>query len=232
MSKYYKEYIKLKANHIQSIDSEYEQAINKARDKGAAHSKFLSELNKRFVSVQNKLGLHNRLMLDVQEIYDHDNTKEYSEIFNEKINVIPRLSRMAILKDVSYYEALNESFVRIRVKGQILNSHVIEPATNDIPTASVDGDTKPQWKGGETEFVQLIYSLFEAGYLTNNKKAITKLVEEAAKAFSFNLGSYWQQNFSSSINDTSVSYDPEIFENIHQAFNKYRDKRIEKKKKM
>jgi hypothetical protein len=89
-----------------------------------------------------------------------------------------------------------------------------------------------KWEGqNETEFVQLIYSLFEAGYISNQNHEITKLVTQIASLFNFQLGKNWQSNLSKSINNTNFEYRPEIFDKIEQGFRNYRDKKINKNKK-
>ena len=82
----------------------------------------------------------------------------------------------------------------------------------------------------ETEFVQFVYGLHKAGYITNTGDTITKIVPQVAEAFNLKLGKYWQSNLSESVHDRNNDYDPGIFKKIAEGYNKYKDEQRNKKK--
>lgn len=89
-----------------------------------------------------------------------------------------------------------------------------------------------RWVGtNKTAFVQHVYALFEAGLVTNESKEVTKLVEEMASIFKVELGKNWQSNHSKSINNRNNDYEPEIFDNLKQAYARYSNKLLTGKNK-
>ena len=81
-------------------------------------------------------------------------------------------------------------------------------------------------RDNKTEFVQLIYALYEAGYINNEESQKTKLVTQLSSLFNFDVGKHWQSNLTKSINDRNADYVPDIFQNLTKAFIEYRDKHV------
>jgi hypothetical protein len=92
---------------------------------------------------------------------------------------------------------------------------------------------KLHWGGiQQTEFAQLIYALFESGYIVDKEKiGKIKIVERMSIFFNFPLTKNWRDNLSSSINNTNNNYEPDIFKNIQSGWDTYRDKRLETNRK-
>lgn len=86
-------------------------------------------------------------------------------------------------------------------------------------------------KDNKNEFVQLIYGLYQAGFINDGKGEITKIVEELAEVFGVSLGKNWQSNHSASIHKAKHDYQPLIFHKIRQAYEAYTQSLIEDKKK-
>ena len=105
----------------------------------------------------------------------------------------------------------------------------------DEHTSIEEYENGVQWKGNnKTEFVQFVYALFEAGLITNDSREVTKLVEQLATIFKFDLGNNWQSNHSKSINNRNNDYEPEIFDRIKKAYSAYTEalmQGIKKRKK-
>ena len=80
----------------------------------------------------------------------------------------------------------------------------------------------------ETEFVQFVYGLHKAGYLTNTGDTITKIVPQVAEAFNLKLGKNWQSNLSESVHGRNNDYNPEIFGKIAEGYNRYKDEQAKK----
>jgi hypothetical protein len=92
---------------------------------------------------------------------------------------------------------------------------------------------KLHWGGSEqTEFVQLIYSMIESGYITDKDKiGKYKIVQRFARFFNFPLNKNWEDNLSSSIHDRNNDYVPEIFRRLKSGWTIYRDYRLSINKK-
>jgi hypothetical protein len=92
---------------------------------------------------------------------------------------------------------------------------------------------KLHWGGNkQTEFAQLIYALFESGYIVDNDNiGKIKIVERMSKFLNFPLTKTWRDDVSSSIHDRNNDYEPEIFKIIQSGWATYRDCRLETKRK-
>ena len=86
-------------------------------------------------------------------------------------------------------------------------------------------------KDNKNDFVQLIYSLHEAGFINGGKGEITKITESLAGVFGVNLGDNWQTNHSKSIHHANSGYEPPIFRKIKKAYQQYSESQIENKNK-
>lgn len=89
-----------------------------------------------------------------------------------------------------------------------------------------------RWVGSKnkTQFVQLIYALHEAGYLTNEENQIGKLVEDLGEVFKVNLGENWQKNHSNAIHRSNSDYEPKVFKILAESYSKYSINLIEEKR--
>ena len=100
-------------------------------------------------------------------------------------------------------------------------------------TKQISPTSSLKWlSSNETEFVQFIYALKEAGFVGNDDKGMENLVMDFSKAFNFTLGEHWQSNHSSSIHKANADYSPEIFDKLKQAYFNFRLEKIDKKKKI
>ena len=86
-------------------------------------------------------------------------------------------------------------------------------------------------KDNKNEFVQLIYGLYQAGFINEGKGEITKITEALAEVFDISLGKNWQSNLSASIHKSNNDRQGLIFHKIQEAYKQYTESLIEHKKK-
>jgi hypothetical protein len=126
-------------------------------------------------------------------------------------------------KKLALNRALTEFVERIKQMEKLANEqdeNALAPSTRK----------NTYWIGAEeTEFVQLIYALVEAKRLPEKGK--TKMVEEIAAFFGLTLSGDWQSNLSKSIHERNSDYEPAIFDELSEAWERYAGRREDKKKK-
>ena len=84
------------------------------------------------------------------------------------------------------------------------------------------------WIGTEeTEFVQLIYALVEAGRLRRKNKTI--MVMKIATFLGIELSKNWDSNLSKSKNERNYDYKPAIFEDLLQGWKRYENQKGRKR---
>lgn len=173
------------------------------------------------------LGNNHSILTDIQDELDADRTKQFKEVFNKAIskkknsesdNLIEKLSVLAA------YEEMNSFLIKCGLK------YIAERQPNEKDKTEQVSDFK--WKNiTSVDFVQIIYGLFHAGILTNEKNEITRLVSDAAKSLRFNLSDNWQILLSENVNSRNADYQPKIFQNAGRGFDEYRNTQIEKNRK-
>lgn len=88
-------------------------------------------------------------------------------------------------------------------------------------------ETKKYWIGAEsTEFVQLMYALIEAGRL--QKKDKTKMIENIATFLGLELSKEWSSNLSKSVHSRNNDYEPPIFNDLKNGWDRYTSKKTTK----
>ena len=128
-----------------------------------------------------------------------------------------------IIERLAEYQALSDFIEKLRQHEQNLN-----PKDSTQKTQQ----TTLQWKKeNQTEFIQLIYALYDAGYITNAEGKITQIVKEFAQVFNVKLSEHWISNLSKSYIERNADYMPEIFGELEKAFEKQRDAKAEKQHK-
>jgi len=75
----------------------------------------------------------------------------------------------------------------------------------------------------EIDFVRIVYALIEAGYLESGKAKKEKTVESFAEKLNFNLSKSWKSNFSQTGSRKEGYNHFEIFDNLKNSFQKYRE---------
>jgi len=219
MKNRYKNYISKREKLISEKTKVINNAIKNARNINTAVAKLYDEEREIFNELIKTLaasGLTD-FFRDFQVALDLDKNKTEQIVFDGlllnhedidlKIGLLAEFS--ATKKIIQYIEDQREI--------------VIEKLENE----------KLHWGGNEqTEFAQLIYALFESGYIVDNDKiGKIKIVERMSKFFNFPLTKNWRDDVSSSIHDRNNDYEPDIFKIIQSGWATYRDYRLEAKRK-
>ena len=223
---------KLAENYLNGYVTEYKKKVKKAKEgfQAKAHYAYKDNIErKEHIKIQNDLGSNGHFFFEIQDELEDDNDKEFASVFNEKFQSVSSVNKKKLLEDLARLESLNRLIKFLSQDGiKYRNVQVDEYTKSEIDKLI----STIKWNGNiELEFVQLIYSLHEAGYLTNKENQITTLVKQVAKAFNYELNDHWQSNLSDSVNNRNTDYQPKIFEKIIKGFATYRDKQIEINKK-
>lgn len=222
---YYAKFIQLRDEHFAKLKTDYLAFIKKAKDKAFAHSEFHAGFfrEKKLAALQFENEV--QFMQAVVQMDKLDKAKGAEKIFNELYKVVAAVSkRETLIYEIASYEA--------KQKFQLYYDKESMKYTPTEKAPKPDSKPSPlKWKGTSiTEFVQLVYALHEAGYIINEEKEKTKLVEQFAKLLNYDVGDYWQTYLSSSVNDTNADYVPQIFEELKKSWNNYRLTQVNKEK--
>lgn len=223
---YYNQFLKEKETIVTSLLKDYNEKNEKAQDgyQDNVRNKFLNNLYPLTREKQTELGtINQRFFLDLEETLLEDKHKNIELEFEKKFNLIEG-DKVLILKKLTELQAYLEVIQTIRAQGKDVES------ASELSEGEEVINTPIHWKGKELEFVQLVYSLFEAGYLKNDKEEITNLVKQIAKAFNYRLSESWQSNLSDCVLNRNSDYEPKIFGKLIESFNAYRKERIENHK--
>lgn len=226
MKSSYKNFLKQKDLTLKKLIGEYEQGILKARDKSLKHRTIYNQLNNEHRVLQSKLASNSRIIIESEDAYALGDLKEMDELFDERIKVLK--NKKEIIDLLAQLYGISE-FFNYWKKMDSVYRELTEEKTVENP---IEKNISPLiWCGeNSTEFLQLIYSLYEAGLVTNKSNKKTELVSQFAKAFNVKLSDNWQSNLSKSINERNYNYVPEIFERIKKSFIRYRDRQLAKNK--
>jgi hypothetical protein len=231
---YYTEYDKISNDLFNERKEEYMQYVDKARDWKTAHQKFVDTVTIPMINQYN-IELRNFGMVDInffndlEEVYKLDKTKDRPQIFNDMVQKIEQSKRNESVLHLSRmnFQAKWVSFWLDQYKQR---DRIHEYAPNE-EIYNEEFQSPVSWKAdNETEFVQLIYALYEAGYIEHEEKGMTKLIEDFAYLLNFPLGKNWQVNHSTSIHKRNSDYAPQIFDKLNKAYEDFRIKKINKKK--
>lgn len=219
MKNIYNNYI----SKTEKLIAEKTKAINKtfknARNINTAVAKLYDEERVVFNELQNKIediGLSS-FFRDIEIALDLDKKTTEKMAFDERMfNDADTDLKIEILAQFSATK---------RIIQFIDDQREVEIEKSEIE--------KLHWGGIEqTEFVQLIYSMIESGFITDKDKiGKYKIVQRFARFFNFPLNKNWEDNLSSSVNDRNNSYEPEIFNRLKTGWTNYRDSRLEINKK-
>lgn len=210
----------------------YLEKLRRARDdfKQKAHVNFVKHINEAYQSLQQKLGSKNqRFLIEIRDELEDDKDLDFELLFNQKFESLIDTNKNIFLKDIAKLEALDLMYTYSKNAG--LKYRKYEENLENTAVKNIQESTRTiKWTGKDLELVQLIYSLREGGFLTNENDEITSLVNQVATAFNHKLSDYWQSNLSDSVNNRNNDYMPTIFQKLPKAFNDYRDKLLANKK--
>ena len=197
--------------------------IKGAKSKNAALDEFKSSVldveQKKLLSV---LGEHSEFMKKLHEFKRINNTMDISEAFIFNLNTMALKNKKAFISNIARYDAICDFY---KFWNQKYFHFIGAKAEKALKHQIRKQQRKVTWKGKrETDFVQLVYALFEAGYISNTQSEIIGMVEQLAKTFNLQLSKDWKSNFSKNLNCGKSGCRPEIFINIERGFNRYCEK--------
>lgn len=218
----YEFFSKYKKENFKKLKTDYESAVKKARNKNLVSNEYYNSLSRtRYNEVQTELGENKNILLLIKDEMDIDIKKDFSKLFNNKINKIPTKNKKKTIALLAELDAMNDFF-------EYWNTHEL----NSLKKEEVQTKEKILWKGNnETEFIQLIYMLYHSKLLSNESREITKLVKQVAKIFNLELGNNWESNLSNSIGRRNTDYKPQIISKLNNAWEEYSALKLDKKKK-
>jgi hypothetical protein len=242
----------LLTRYIASIERNLQIRYMEARDKEHVQTEIQDEI--KFFSDILPSGLEKESLVDIfltaykrgkdinetfsrirKEFGEVNDIKPFRKIENGKAIAIYLTEEERELKELALNQRkLMKFLVRVTAYKTIekrLPTMFLEPKAGKNLT-SVNQSVK--WTGSKdnkNEFVQLVYSLHEAGLINNGKGEITKTVEAMAELFDLKLSQNWQSNHSASIHKAKSDYEPPVFNRIKKAYKEYTEGLIEEKKK-
>lgn len=220
MKNLYQEYTAIKETIILNKSSEIDNLITKAKSPYAILSKKKEAELKEFYQIQSELttlSLH-RFFIEVEDLQNSDSAITEKMAFLQCLGDL-NADQQKIITLLGRYSASKEIILIIEAKWK-----------DDEQVSQIK---KIHWGGSEqTEFVQLIYSMIESGYIID-KDRIGKYetVKRFADFFNFKLNKNWKDDLSSSIHDRNTDYKPEIFKKLMTGWIIYRDNRLDNKKR-
>lgn len=233
------------------IEQSIKSNLKKARDKEAVWQQMESELDFYI----NFLQVNNSRLLEVFSA-QYKRGEEIGKIichirktFGENVPDVLPFKRLENGKKITLYiseedKALKQLVLNDRKLIKLIIRYIV---TTDIKkrlpglcSEAEQPEIKKQhhpivkWTGtkdNKNEFVQLVYGLYQAGYINEGKGEITKIVETLSDVFNIPLGENWQSNHSASIHKVKNDYQAPIFRKIQEAYQQYTESLIESKKR-
>ena len=216
----YNYYVKTRTEIVNQRKNDFTVEYEKARSKNIVVANWLDVLIEESNlihkdAVQN--GLEN-FRREWDNIYELDSGINLEKAFEETIaKFFPNLSvdQIGLICRIDANIELSEFIESMR----IYTNH--DPIDYPRPVNKF-------WIGTEeTEFVQLIYALIEADRLNNKDKI--KMTQAIADFLGFPLSNDWQSKLSHSIHQGNFDKKPRIFGDLDKAWEKYKDRQINKK---
>lgn len=210
MKNKYETFNSIKCNEIKRLENDLKEKVDKAVKKQYAKESYLENLNLNYAKMQRDFYSLSRFLIELEQNQelglDLNQTRKEFEKLNSK--EIVNLAHLSGIRDFLH---------------DIYKTKNVKEKTNNKKSTIV-------WKGkNQTEFVQLIYSLFHSQTLTIEGNEKTKLVEEIAIYFNIKLSEHWQSNLSKAVNKRNNDYEPQIIETIKLGYNNFK-KEIKDKK--
>lgn len=218
----YELFSKYKEDKFENLKSDYLEAVKKARNQKQVSIDFQDNLIRNlYKQIQTQLGNHHNVIILIKDQLERDENKSFEQEFNKISKSFQAKEKKKIIQLLAELDAMNEFF-------DFWNNREL----NSKKELHNDKKEKIIWKGkNQTEFVQLVYMLFDSNLITNESNLITKLVPEMAELLNFELTKSWKNDMSSNIHKTNNDYVPPIIKKLKKAYDEHKDKKIEKKRK-
>lgn len=210
MKKKYETFNSIKSNEIKKLENDLKEKVDKALKKQYAKESYLENLNLVYAKMQRDFYSLSRFLIELEQNLELGLDLNQSKKEFEKLNSkeIVNLAHLSAIRDFLH---------------DIYKTKGVKEKTNNKKSTIV-------WKGkNQTEFVQLIYSLFHSQTLTIEGNEKTKLVEEIAIYFNIKLSEHWQSNLSKAVNKRNNDYEPQIFNTIKTGYSNFKKEIMDKK---
>ena len=216
----YDYYLTAKADVVDQRKIEFMLEYDKARSKNTVVANWIDALRDEINLIQRDLvqnGLGN-FKREWDNTYELDSGIDEGQAFDQTVaNCFPDLN-IEQIDLISQIDALSELVKFIESNRIYLDQDIFEKPRS----------VNKYWIGTEeTEFVQLIYALIEADRLNDKEK--TKMTQAIANFLGFPLSNDWQSKLSHSIHQGNFDKKPKIFGDLEKAWEKYKDRQINKK---
>jgi hypothetical protein len=219
MTNWYHIYSAKKSLLLTELEVEIHSGVSRAKEESTFLSKFKEKYNSEYIEIQKQLSDLNliRFFTELKENLDLDNELSEEMGFNTlfQISNSPNENNIEIL---AKYVAIDEILYQID-----------KEKIKHIQNQKISGIF---WNGTvQTEFVQFIYGMIEADYISDKEKlGKIEIVNRLSNFFNFPLSKYWQDNLSSSIHDRNNDTESKIFSKFQKGWERYRDQQILKVK--
>ena len=222
MKNHYDQFQDLATKYLNEYKVEYDNKLNNAIEtkKAMVHRNYLDYLIRdKKIKIEGVLGQKFRIIHKLEEEYGINSSLSKEDIFNQKIEVYPKNEHKKLIENLAKYDVIIKFYDHINKDSPYA---IKTKESEELPI----NNTGIKWKEGATkvEFIQLVYALHESGLLRNEKQHVTKLVEELAFLFKFDLGINWQQIHTDNKNNRSHGYEIKIFDELKKSYKKYLDK--------
>lgn len=222
MKSYYDQFQDLATKYFNEYKVEYDNKLNNAIEtkKAIVHKNYLDYLIRdKKIKIEGVLGQKFRIIHELEEEYGLNLSLSKEDIFNQKIEAYPKNEHKKLIENLAKYDVIIKFYDHIN-KDSPYAIKTKESETLPVNTTGI------KWKEGSTkiDFIHIVYALHESGLLRNEKEQVTKLVEELAFLFKFDLGINWQQIHTDSKNNRSHGYEIKIFNELEKSYKKYLDK--------
>jgi hypothetical protein len=210
MKNNFKQFNSIKTSNIITLNKEFKEAINKARNKSYAESLFVEKTNTAYRIMQNEFTSFSRFLTEIEEKKELDINfyadKEFDKFNSNDIQTIAIIAATKSFLTAYYKSKDNKKEIR-------------------------DGKSEIQWKGeSQIEFILLIMSLYESKMISNSDDKINKLINQVAEVLNFDLRSNWRSLLSETLKERVEDYKPTIIEKIESGFDILRNKSILRRK--
>lgn len=222
MDNSYKTFEKLSLKYFEAYKVAYLKKISNAIEskRPVVHQKFLDYLiYTDKLKIESDLGQNFTIINELEEEFGIDSSLSKSDIFNQKISLYPKKHQKKLIENLAKLDSIIKFYYQISKD----STYSIKTKEYDNFQANITGI---KWKEGatKTDFIQLVYALHESGLLRNEKQHVTKLVEELAVLFNFDLGVNWKQIHTDSKKNRNNGYEIKIFNELEKSYKKYLDK--------
>ena len=220
MTEPYYKFKELKQSFFQHYKKELLQLLKEAKNKNQT----LNHYKESFMMPEldfweSKLGMHSGFMKKVDDFIHTDQSMKLPESFDFNFHALPTNLKKHFIDDLAKYEALKDL-------GKLWNhkyfTYIGQKEKKSLQYKMGKEKTKLIWNDKNSiGFIQLVYALFEAGYISNAQNDVNIMINTLARVFNLPLHKNWQSQFANSIKIKNIEYCPEIFGKMEKAFSQY-----------